>query len=223
MMQQFNNQMRLAAQMAQAGRAESVVGIVSSYDPGTAAAKVRIQPEDPDYPERSLTGWLPVCSPWVGDGWGLDAPVSPGDQVEVKFFGGEVENGYISGRLFSDAARPTGAKSGEFFLRHKQGAFLKLSNDGKLAINSQVEIDATGPTVMIQATGNVNVQAGGQANVTAQAINLGASGQSLLSFVTSAFMTLFNGHTHNEHDGPPTGSPNQQMGAGHVTTTVKGG
>ncbi|MEN7527030.1 phage baseplate assembly protein V [Cupriavidus sp. DL-D2] len=145
MMQQFNNQMRLAAQMAQAGRAESVVGIVSSYDPGTAAAKVRIQPEDPDDPGRSLTGWLPVCSPWVGDGWGLDAPVSPGDQVEVKFFGGEVENGYISGRLFSDAARPTGAKSGEFFLTHKSGSKLQFHNDGTVTLVSAGTLTSQAP------------------------------------------------------------------------------
>jgi phage baseplate assembly protein V len=224
MMQQMRNHMALAAQLAQAGRAESVVGIVTSYDPGNAAARVRIQPVDPDFPDRSLTGWLPVISPWVGNGWGLDAPVSPGDQVEVKFFGGEIENGYVAGRLFSDQQRPTGAKSGEFYLTHQQGAFLKLTNDGKLAVNSQVEIDATAPTVMIQATGNVNVMAAGQANVTAPSINLGASGQSLLAFVTSAFMSLFNNHTHTSSTaGTPTSTPNQQMGASHLTTTVKGG
>ncbi|MGT2505665.1 phage baseplate assembly protein V [Cupriavidus basilensis] len=87
MMQQIQNQMLLAAQMAQAGRAQVQVGIVTSYDPGTASAKVRLQPEDPDSPDATLTGWLPVASPWVGNGWGVDAPVTPGDQVEVKFLG----------------------------------------------------------------------------------------------------------------------------------------
>ncbi|MGA4020409.1 phage baseplate assembly protein V [Ralstonia nicotianae] len=223
MMQHVRNQIALAAQLAQAGRAESRVGIVTSYDPGTAAARVRIQPVDPDNPDRSLTGWLPVASPWVGNGWGLDAPVSPGDQVEVKFFGGEIENGYIAMRLYSDRARPTGAKSGELYLTHQAGAFLKLTNDGKFAVNSQVEIDATAPTINIQATGNVNVQAGGTASITAPSIQLGAAAQSLLSFVTSAFMTLFNSHTHPDPQGGNTLQPNQQMGATHLTTTVKGG
>lgn len=224
MMQQIQNQMRLAAQMAQAGRAQVQVGIVTSYDPGTASARVRLQPENPDYPDATLTGWLPVASPWVGNGWGIDAPVTPGDQVEVKFFGGEIENGYISGRLYSDSARPTGAQSGEFFLTHQAGAFVRLKNDGKVGINSQVEIDATAPTVAIQATGNVNVMAGGQANVTAPSISLGAAGQTLQAFVTALFMQLFNSHTHPVSAvGSPTDVPIQQMTNSHLTSTVKGG
>jgi len=222
MMQQFRNQLGLAAQLAGGELQHTKVGIVTSYDPAIPAARVRLQPEDPDDPDATLTGWLPVPSIWVGDGWGLDAPVSPGDQVEVKYFGAEVENGYIAGRFYSDQVRPLGAKSGEFFLRHESGAFVKLTNDGKLAVNSQVEIDVTAPTVVIQATGNVNVQAAGQANVTAPSISLGASGQSLLSVITSAFQALFNGHTHNE-TGSVTGAPNQQMGASHMTSTVKAG
>lgn len=145
MMQQMRNQMALAAELAQSGRAESAVGIVTSYDPGNAAAKVRIQPVDPDSPDQSLTGWLPVVSPWVGNGWGLDAPVSPGDQVEVKFFGGEIENGYISGRLFSDQQRPTGAKSGEFFLTHASGSKLKFNNDGTVTLISAGTLTSQAP------------------------------------------------------------------------------
>jgi phage baseplate assembly protein V len=223
MMQHFRNQLGLAAQLSQNDTQHTKVGIVTSYDPGIAAAKVRLQPEDPDNPDSTLTGWLPVATTWVGDGWGMDAPVSPGDQVEVKYFGAEVENGYISGRFYSDSVRPSGAKSGEFFLTHKTGSKIKLTNDGKLLINGNVEVDVTAPTVNITTTGNVAVTAGGQANVTAPAINLGASGQSLLSVITSAFVALFNGHTHNEHDGPATSQPNQQMGAAHMTSTVKAG
>ncbi|CAJ0705806.1 phage baseplate assembly protein V [Ralstonia holmesii] len=223
MIGQLRNQMALAAEMAQSGKSHSKAGIVTSYDPGTASARVRLQPIDPDQPDNSLTGWLPVCTPWVGNGWGLDAPVSIGDQVIVQFIDGEVENGFITCRLFSDAQRPTGAKSGEFFLSHQSGAYVKLTNDGKLLINSQVEIDASGPTINIQATGNVNVQAGGSANITAPSIQLGASGQSLLAFVTSAFMSLFNNHTHPDPQGGNTLGPNQQMGSSHITTTVKGG
>jgi phage gp45-like len=222
MMNTIRNQMRAAAQLAGGEDEQTKIGIVQSYDPDTPAARVRLQPEDLDNPDATLTGWLPVPSIWVGDGWGLDAPVSPGDQVEVKFVGAEIESGYISGRFFSDRMRPIGAKSGEFFLRHKGGAFIKLTNDGKLAVNSQVEIDATAPTVVIQATGNVNVQAAGQANVTAPSISLGASGQTLFAVITSAFQALFNGHTHNE-TGSVTGGPNQQMGASHMTTTVRAG
>lgn len=215
MMQRFRNQMAMQAQLAQAGHADARVGIVTSYDPGTASARVRIQPQDPDFPDRSLTGWLPVASPWVGNAWGLDAPVSPGDQVEVKFFGGELENGYICGRLFSDSARPTGAKSGECYLTHQSGSQVKMTNDGKLLVNGNLELDLTGPTINITATAAVNV--------TAPAVNIGANGQTLLAMVTSAFMGLFNSHTHPDPQGGNTLAPNQQMGTSHVTTTVKAG
>lgn len=139
------NQMRAAAQLAQAGGEQTKIGIVTSYDPGSAAARVRLQPEDPDNPDATLTGWLPVASGWVGNGWGIDAPVSPGDQVEVKFFGAEIENGYIAGRFFSDSVRPTGAKSGEFFLTHKSGSKLQFHNDGTVTLISAGTLSSQAP------------------------------------------------------------------------------
>ncbi|MBN6210677.1 phage baseplate assembly protein V [Ralstonia pickettii] len=145
MMQQLRNHMALAAQLAQGDRAESRAGEVKSYDPGTASARVRLLPIDPDNPDRSLTGWLPVTSPWVGNGWGMDAPVSPGDQVEVQFFGGEIDNGYICGRLFSDQQRPTGAQSGEFFLTHASGSKLQFHNDGTVTLISAGTLTSQAP------------------------------------------------------------------------------
>lgn len=84
---------------------------------------------------------------------------------------------------------------------------------------SPSKITCQAPTVEVDAQ-NANVNASTSAAVTAPAITLGASGQSLLSFVTSAFMSLFNSHTHASSG---AGVPNQQMGATHMTSTVKGG
>ncbi|SCU75515.1 putative Phage baseplate assembly protein V [Cupriavidus necator] len=145
MMQHFRNQLGLAAQLAGSDTQHTKVGIVTSYDPGIPAARVRLQPEDPDDPDATLTGWLPVPSIWVGDGWGLDAPVSPGDQVEVKYFGAEVENGYIAGRFYSDAVRPTGANSGEIFLTHKSGSKLQFHNDGTVTLISAGTLTSQAP------------------------------------------------------------------------------
>lgn len=139
MMQAIRNQMRLAAQLAGGDVAESRAGIVRSYDPDMAAARVefvdRSQPESGAEP--FLSGWLPVTSPWVGNGWGMDAPPSVGDQVEVKFFGGSIENGYVCGRLYSDADRPPGAPSGEFWVVHKSGSALRFKNDGTVEVVAQ--------------------------------------------------------------------------------------
>jgi hypothetical protein len=65
----------------------------------------------------------------------------------------------------------------------------------------------------------VNVTATTAATVTAPAINLGASGETLQPLVTAAMEALFNSHTH-----PATGAaPTQQMGAAQLTTAIKGG
>lgn len=155
MIQQLRNQMALAAMMAQSGKADCRAGIVVSYDPGTAAARVRIEPADPDFPDRSLTGWLPVASPWIGNGWGLDAPVSPGDQVEVRFFGGDTGDGFVCARLFSDQQRPTGAQSGEFFLTHASGSKLQFHNDGTVTLISAGILTSQAP--QWNHTGPVNI------------------------------------------------------------------
>lgn len=138
MMQTFRNQMALASRLAAGEVAEARAGIVRSYDPDSGAARVefvdRSQPEDGAEP--FLSGWLPVTSPWVGNGWGMDAPPSVGDQVEVKFFGGDIENGYVCGRLYSDADRPPGAPSGEFWVVHASGSALKFRNDGTVEVKA---------------------------------------------------------------------------------------
>lgn len=158
-MESLRNQMAAAAQMAAAGRIGSRIGVVSSYDPGTASARVFLQPQDDVTPTNSLTGWLPVASPWVGNGWGMDAPVSPGDQVVVAFMGGELQNGVIVARLYSDGARPTGAVSGEMHLMHASGTLLKFNADGTVTLVSQGTLTSTAPqwnhTGPVKITGNV--------------------------------------------------------------------
>lgn len=212
MMQRFRNHMALQAQLAQSGRADARVGIVTSYNPDNASARVRLQPEDPDNPDRSLTGWLPVASPWVGNAWGLDAPVSPDDQVEVKFFDGDLENGYICGRLFSDQARPTGAKSGEFFLTHASGSKLKFHNDGTIEILAASTITYTatqhhfvGP-VQMDNTLNVNNTISGEGGMSIS----GDNGSGNASTVTGN-TNFVGGVTANGHD---IGSTHQHVNSG---------
>jgi phage baseplate assembly protein V len=223
MMSKMLNVMRAQSQMAESGRASVRLAIVSSYDPGSYCVKVRIQPEDTD------TGWLPVVSPWVGNGWGLFAPPSIGDLVEVQFQEDDFEAGFVCQRFYNDDDRPLSVESGEFWLVHKSGAFFKLTNDGKALINGQVEIDATAPTINITATGNITAQAGGNATVQAAgsatiqapSIILKNAGSALKKLCTEVFMTLFNGHTHiSATAGSPTSSPIQQATAGTHTTNI---
>lgn len=103
--------------------------------------------------------------------------------------------------------------------------YIQFSSTG-IKIFSPTKIDVVAPIINATATTSATVTAPTAsvvasvlAKVTAPAIQLGASGQSLLSFVTSAFKDLFNGHTH-----PANGAvPSQQMNDSHMTSTVKGG
>jgi len=215
MIGQLRNQMALAAEMAQSGKSHSKAGIVTSYDPGTASARVRLQPIDPDQPDNSLTGWLPVCTPWVGNGWGLDAPVSIGDQVIVQFIDGEVENGFITCRLFSDQQRPTGAQSGEFFLTHASGSKLQFHNDGTVTLISAGTLTSqapqwnhTGP-VQIDGTLLVTHTITGEAGMSMSGDNGSGNSMSISGNTQFTGQVSANGHriddTH-KHTGVQSGA-----------------
>ncbi|EPS1221704.1 hypothetical protein ACVBR5_000935 [Burkholderia cenocepacia] len=205
------------AAMERGSTAHSRYALVKSVDPNTYSVKVQLQPDG------AMTGWIPVKSQWVGSGWGIASLPTIEQLVVVDPIDGFNDAWIVSGYLYNDSERPPASAVGELRMVHQSGSYLRLTNDGKVGINGQAEVDVSAPTINIQAVGNVAVNAGGTASVTAPAIQLGASGQSLLSFVTSAFTSLFNGHTHPEHDGGNTQPPTQQMSSSHLTSTVKGG
>lgn len=105
-------------------------GLVTSFDPVSYAARVLIQPEN------ILSGWLPVVSNWVGAGWGVCAPLSPGSQVLVISQEGDSEQGVIIGSVWSTVELPPGAPVGELWLVHQSGSYIKMHNDGSLALQA---------------------------------------------------------------------------------------
>ena len=185
------------------------MALVTNYDPATHSVRVSYQPEN------QLSGWLPVLTPWVGDGWGLYCPPNAGDQVEVRFNDGDFGGGMVCLRAFSDQDRPLSVMPGEFWLVDKTGSFVKLTNDGAgngtLLINGQFALTATAPTVTLEASQSLAL--------SAPRINLGGSGQGLHSLVTDALVALFNSHTHPGIGAPPS----QTMGQAHLTSVVSAG
>jgi len=202
------NAMRLQAAMERSTEAKPRKGIVSSYNANTYSVKVRIQPENVE------TGWLSLAAAAVGNDWGVIFAPSIGDQVDVHFEEGNANSGFVCSRFFDDQDRPMAVPSGEFWMVHKTGSFLKFTSDGKISVNGAAEIDVTTPVV--------NIVASGAANVTAPQINLGADGADLKEILTSAFASLFNTHTHKSNgSGVQTDAPLQQATATHMTSTVK--
>lgn len=206
MMQGIRNQMLLAAKMANSGRASTRVGIVTSFDPGSYSAVVKLQPDG------SLTGWLPVVSPWVGNGWGLFAPPVPGDLVEVQFQEDNIEAGFVCQRFYNDADRPLPCPSGEFWLVHQSGSMLKFHNDGTVDLvsagtltSSAPQWNHTGPvniTGPLHATGNISTDN----NVTAT-LDISDHGNKSMSGMRS----IYNSHTHTDPQGGSVSTPSASM------------
>lgn len=105
-------------------------GTVTSYDPATHKAKVMIQPEGLE------TGWLPIVTMLVGDGFGLSFGLSGGDEVLVHFEGGDLNAGVIAGALYASEA-PYPAKPKSFMLTHTSGSYIRMFNDGTVQVNAE--------------------------------------------------------------------------------------
>lgn len=107
---------------------------VTSVNASAATVRVTLQPEG------VLTGWLPVLSSWIGAGWGMYAPPSPGDQVLVLAQEGEAEHGVIIGGAFSSTQTPPATPVGELWLVHCSGSFIKLQNDGTIQMHGDLHV-----------------------------------------------------------------------------------
>jgi len=158
-------------------------GIVASYDPKTCRAKAVLAPSTDG--ETPMTGYLPVLAGYMGNGWGLAAPVQKGDQVIVLFMQNHPDQGVILGRIYDQSHIPpvradgSPAAAGELVLRHQTGSLIQLGQDGKVTVIGAAEIDLTAPKIII--TGDVTV------NGTVTATGEGS----------------FNGgHTVSQHDHP---------------------
>lgn len=136
-MREILNAMRLQAVQAMGERATTRLGTVTSYDPNNYAVRVRIEPEG------AITGWMPLLTPWAGNGWGMFCAPSIGDSVEVQFQEADHNAPMCCLRLFNDQNRPLAVPSGEFWLQHKSGSFFKLHNDGSIEVNAAAGISYT--------------------------------------------------------------------------------
>jgi hypothetical protein len=144
-------------------------GTVASVNSNNATARVLIQPEG------VLSGWLPVLTQWVGSGWGLACPPSPGEQVLIAPQEGDVEQGIIIGRIFSTKYMPPAAPVGEFWLVHASGSFLKLRNDGTIQMKGDLHVagdvyDQTGSLSRLRNHYNVHIHPIRNNGITSQPI-----------------------------------------------------
>ena len=212
------NMMRRESEKVVAQQANTRMGIVDSYDPVRYCAKVLLQPED------VLTGFLPVATEWVGNGWGLFCPPTAGDVVDVHFQEWGKNAGYISKRFFSNPTPPLQVNSGEFWIVHKSGSFLKFTNDGKVSVNSASDMNfVSGGAMNLSAAGAVNINSGTDMNLSAEgSTNIAADNKLILhgdneatfdaggtgfKYTPALIDTYTDGVTVNDHNPNPPEIP----------------
>ena len=199
-MEHFLNAMKAHAVQALDGKVATRLGVVESFDPNTYSVKVTLQPDG------ASTGWIPVGSPWVGNGWGLFTPPSPGDQVEVGYQEGDRGAPIARQRLFDASNVPLPCPSGEFWLVHQSGSLLKFHNDGSVELHANTSINSS--AAAWNHSGPVNIT--GKVTVTGDVV---ASGD--ISDHTNKSMagmrSTYNGHTHTDPQGGSVSTPNAGM------------
>lgn len=163
-MGKLNNAQRAdMARMLADSRATTRIGLVTSYDPKTYTAVVKIQPDD------ALTGWLPILPILVGNGFGIYAAPSINDQAIVLHLEADLESGMIVGFMPSDSEIPPTVESGEIFIGDKKGSTIVFTNDGNLTVTTNKDLDLT-------IAGDVNATVTGKTILTCSDVELGASG-----------------------------------------------
>ena len=160
------NAMRSQAEARSTGFAQPRIATISSYNPATHEVKVAYPPDN------VLSGWMPLGAIGIGNGWGLAVGPQIGDQVFVVFDGGEFDAPVIVARLFSVAQQPPAVPSGETWIVHKSGSYLKFLTDGEVLLNTAGNLTAT-------VAGQANLTASGK--VVAQASEFDLTGNVVLA------------------------------------------
>jgi hypothetical protein len=215
----FLNIVRMHSQLANSSRTFSCLGVITGYDPNNYLVTVELYGATDDAPALQ-TGSIPLFSPWVGNGWGLFAPPNLGDIVEVHFQEGSVQNAYACLRCYNNNFRPLSVASGEFWLVHQSGSFVKLTNDGKLLLNGNVELDLTSPVIKLTATTQIDLTAP-IININSGDVSLGNLNDALTGLMNNIAINVYNEHTHNVVGGGITDAPNQLLDTSALTTNVK--
>ncbi|GGY07066.1 phage baseplate assembly protein V [Paludibacterium paludis] len=170
MIAQWQNQIAARARQAD-DSARTRLGVISAYDPAQFAVKVRIEPG------KVETGWIPLGSPWVGNGWGAFFAPALGETVEVEFQEGSVDAGMASMRFFNDVDRPLSVPAGEGWLVHQSGSALKFHGDGRVEVIAAADLS-------VAVAGNLSATVSGAATLKASSVKVDAPNSEFTGNVT---------------------------------------
>lgn len=136
--------------------------------------------------------------------YGLDS--NPPKDYHVLLISSQNQESIRLGIVSSMNNRKTGLKEGEFVLYNPlTGSFIFFKENGDIEV---------------QSSRNVTITPQGSATIDSNDVKLGGT-SGLKTLVNEDFLTLYDGHTHNE-TGSVTGAPNQLSSTEKtVNTTAK--
>ncbi|WP_336766585.1 phage baseplate assembly protein V [Pantoea dispersa] len=192
------NVMAATARQSTTGKNGGRQGIITAYDPVSYAVKVQLQPTGEE------TGWIPLSTPWAGNGWGLAAGPVIGAVAEVGFDSGLPGVGMAQGQFYNDTDLCPGPPSGEFWLVHQSGSLLKFLNSGEVLLSAKEKLTYDAPAHHFTG-GDVRME-GDLTVVRDIRDNNGRYG------TVHRIRSVYGGHTHLEKgQGNFTAPPKQQI------------
>ncbi|HDX3905868.1 TPA: baseplate assembly protein [Enterobacter asburiae] len=207
-MNQLNNLIAMRAQQAFAGFSGTRQGVITAYDPKEYAIKASLQPTGEE------TGWIPLGTPWAGNGWGFAAGPMIGAEVQIDFDSGTIGVGMAGGQFYNNEDRSPGPPSGELWIVHQSGSMLKFLNSGAVVIQDKsgtvFSLNGNGTSTHTASNGmtiNANIQNNGNFQSAGSIADMnGAYG------TMNTIRVTYNGHNHHENGaGNNTNQPNQQI------------
>lgn len=134
--------------------------LVTGYDPKKHAIKGILVPHEVE------TGWIPIGSSSIGNGYGDamgpkvgDPQKLDGDQFNVEFDNGDPNTPIATHRIFSDTDVPPTVQAGEMMRRHEKGQQLFFNQAGDAILSrddgSKTAHKADGSAVSAPATGKI--------------------------------------------------------------------
>ena len=189
----------MRAQQSMGSFAGTRQGLISAYDPKEYAIKVSLQPTGEE------TGWIPLGTPWAGNGFGFAAGPMIGAEVEVDFDSGTIGVGMAGSQFYNNEDRCPGPPSGELWIVHQSGSLLKFLNSGAVVIQDKsgtvFSLNGNGTSTHTASNGmtiNANMQNNGNFQSSGSVKDQNGAHGSL-----GDLRIKYNGH---KHSGVQTGS-----------------
>lgn len=154
-------------------------GHIASYDPKLNRVRLTIPSWRDEGGNAVLTGWMPLTSGWVGNGWGMQIAPKGGASVDnptqgepcvISIVRKNQGVHLVAGLYFNQANMPPfpDLMPGEFGMKHETGSLLRFTQDGDVLLTTFRDLVATvGRDALLAVTRDVLVTGARDFKVTA--------------------------------------------------------